>query len=192
MEASAATFSSEEAAFFLASVNKVLTVEASKASNGKASTVVIAMEESGKTETKPPEMKNLEEAVPSKISTTPGFNCSTIGTWLAKIPMSPETAGTLTWVTSFLLKMVWKKKRRGNMLVFLSQVLTTQKKAMQCQSLEDVLLFVQDCISDVVSISDGFTRNNGKGVPSRLVRSLSLSPNANTSLCLQNICRSGL
>lgn len=96
MEASAATFSSDEDAFFFASVNNDLTVAGSKSDNGKASTVVIAIVEFGKTETKPPEMKNFEDVVPSKISTTPGFNCSTRGTWLAKIPMSPVIAGTLT------------------------------------------------------------------------------------------------
>lgn len=33
----------------------------------------------------------------SMISTRPGFNCSMDGTWLARIPISPDSAGTLTW-----------------------------------------------------------------------------------------------
>lgn len=32
----------------------------------------------------------------STTSTTPGFNCSMVGTWLARIPMSPEVAAKLT------------------------------------------------------------------------------------------------
>lgn len=37
----------------------------------------------------------------SMTSTRPGFSCSMEGTWLARTPISPETAGMLTWTTSW-------------------------------------------------------------------------------------------
>ena len=33
----------------------------------------------------------------SIISTKPGFNCSIDGTWFDSMPISPDSAGTLTW-----------------------------------------------------------------------------------------------
>ena len=41
----------------------------------------------------------------SIISTTPGRRGSMDGTWLARIPMSPVAAGTLTWTTSAEVKI---------------------------------------------------------------------------------------
>lgn len=43
----------------------------------------------------------LLEPLSSITSTRPGFNCSMEGTWLARTPISPETAGMLTWTTSW-------------------------------------------------------------------------------------------
>jgi hypothetical protein len=37
----------------------------------------------------------------SMISTRPGLSCSMAGTWLARIPISPDSAGMFTW-TLFL------------------------------------------------------------------------------------------
>lgn len=37
----------------------------------------------------------------SIISTTPGFSCSIDGTWLARTPISPDSAGMLTWTASW-------------------------------------------------------------------------------------------
>jgi hypothetical protein len=37
----------------------------------------------------------------SITSTTPGFSCSIDGTWLARTPISPDSAGMLTWTTSW-------------------------------------------------------------------------------------------
>ena len=41
----------------------------------------------------------------STISTRPGFSCSMEGTWLARTPISPDSAGRLTWTTSWDLKI---------------------------------------------------------------------------------------
>ncbi len=37
----------------------------------------------------------------STTSTRPGFNCSMEGTWFARTPISPDSAGMLTWTTSW-------------------------------------------------------------------------------------------
>jgi hypothetical protein len=52
--------------------------------------------------------KNFLVVVASMTSTTPGRSCSMEGTWLARIPISPETAAMLTWVTETSLKRVYK------------------------------------------------------------------------------------
>ncbi|KAH3677834.1 hypothetical protein OGATHE_000488 [Ogataea polymorpha] len=108
MAASAATVSSAEEAFFWASARSDLMFSEEKASNGWASTVEILSFEPGRMLANPPDTKYLE-AVPddSITSTTPGANSSTVGTWLAKTPISPELAGRLTWLTSLFVKMAW-------------------------------------------------------------------------------------
>lgn len=39
----------------------------------------------------------------SMISTKPGFNCSMDGTWFARTPISPDSAGMLTWTLFIVL-----------------------------------------------------------------------------------------
>jgi hypothetical protein len=43
----------------------------------------------------------LAAPLSSTTSTKPGLSCSMEGTWLARIPMSPDSAGMLTWTTSW-------------------------------------------------------------------------------------------
>lgn len=43
----------------------------------------------------------------STTSTTPGRKGSIEGTWLDKIPISPDSAGMFTWTTSWELKMAY-------------------------------------------------------------------------------------
>lgn len=40
--------------------------------------------------------KVLLPPLSSMISTRPGFNCSMVGTWFARTPISPDSAGRLT------------------------------------------------------------------------------------------------
>lgn len=51
--------------------------------------------------------KNFWLPVDSTTSTTPGRKASIEGTWLERIPMSPDSAGMFTWTTSCELKMVY-------------------------------------------------------------------------------------
>lgn len=44
--------------------------------------------------------KNFCVPLDSIISTTPGRKGSIDGTWLERIPMSPDSAGMFTWTTS--------------------------------------------------------------------------------------------
>jgi hypothetical protein len=49
--------------------------------------------------------KNFLLPLSSMISTTPALSCSIDGTWLARTPISPDSAGMLTWTASADLKM---------------------------------------------------------------------------------------
>jgi hypothetical protein len=74
------------------------STSALKSSSGYPSTALMLRIEPGCTVANPPERKNcLLPPCSSMISTRPGFNCSMEGTWPAKTPMSPVSAGRLTW-----------------------------------------------------------------------------------------------
>jgi len=48
----------------------------------------------------------------SITSTSPGFNCSIEGTWLARTPISPDSAGMLTWTLTIGMRIspgTWSK-----------------------------------------------------------------------------------
>lgn len=45
--------------------------------------------------------KNRLVPLSSMTSTTPAFSCSIEGTWLARTPISPDSAGMLTWTASW-------------------------------------------------------------------------------------------
>ncbi len=106
MEATPAVFSSWDLLFFSASASSDLTLSWEKESSGKASTAVTHSVESGWTAANPPETKYFLVSLALTTSTTPGVNCSTVGTWLARIPMEPDLAGKLTWTTSSPLNRV--------------------------------------------------------------------------------------
>ena len=117
-------------AIFCASVICDLTASILKSSKGKPSTALMLSSEFGCTIAKPPDTaptplgavifarhcyvrkKDLFPPASSvTTSTTPGFNCSIEGTWFARTPISPDSAGMLTCTTSWALYIDYSSMR---------------------------------------------------------------------------------
>jgi hypothetical protein len=74
-----------------------MLTSALKSSRGYPSTALMLSWEPGCTTANPPDRKNcLLPPASSMTSTSPGFSCSIDGTWFAKTPISPVSAGRLT------------------------------------------------------------------------------------------------
>jgi hypothetical protein len=87
-------------------IRHVCPTSALKSSSGYPSTALMLRTEPGCTTAKPPDRKNcLLPPCSSMISTRPGFSCSIEGTWFAKTPISPVSAGRLTWTLHGLLSV---------------------------------------------------------------------------------------
>jgi len=120
---------------------------ASSCSTGKPSMTLMFRVESEFMMAKPPLAKIFLGSLPLTTSITPGLSWAMMGTWLARIPMSPAVEEMFTWSTSVLPMMVYrrrkKKKRRFQFSIRWSQSCHKEKRRKRRKGNEERILQIR-------------------------------------------------